>query len=108
MSNRDFSPHQQKIIKRFYQNRDQTDDQRLAELVTELYLAMGTSKKTDKLWKSAEEIMLRLGVPETRIEHVLKQGKADILALVVQDLQQGKIKRKKSTEKIIKPEADDD
>jgi hypothetical protein len=39
--NRNFSPAQQKIIKRFYDNRDQLDEQHLAENVTNLYLENG-------------------------------------------------------------------
>ncbi len=38
----DFTPHQQKIIKRYYANQDTAQLQRLAELVSELYLAEGT------------------------------------------------------------------
>ena len=45
----DFSPHQQRIIKRYYENRDTIELQRLAELVTDLYLAEG--KKRSAVWK---------------------------------------------------------
>ena len=37
----DFTPHQQKIIKRYYDSQDTIQSQRLAELVGELYLASG-------------------------------------------------------------------
>ena len=89
MADREFSAYQQKIIKRFYNNRDQMDDQRLSELVAELYLA--SDKKKPKLWTSAQEIMTRLGVPASRIEHILQTGDPAILAEVVKDLQAGKI-----------------
>jgi hypothetical protein len=89
MADRNYSPHQQKIIKRFYDNRDQMDDQRLSELVAELYLA--SDKKKVKLWESAKGIMTRLGVPESRIAHILKTADPAILAEVVKDLQAGKI-----------------
>ena len=89
MANRDFSPHQQKIIKRYYDNREQIDEQRLAELVTNLYLA--SEKKKPKLWEQAEELMKRLKVPETRIAHVVKTAYPAILADVVQDIQNGNI-----------------
>jgi hypothetical protein len=87
---KDFNPHQQKIIGRFYDNREAIDQQRLAELVTNLYLATG-EKQTAKLWKSAEEAMTRLKLPPTRIAHVLAKRDPAILAAVVQELQQGKI-----------------
>ncbi len=69
MSNRNYSPHQQKVIKRYYDNRDAIDDQRLSELVTNLYLATG--KKQEKMWDTAEQIMNRMGLPESRIQHVM-------------------------------------
>lgn len=89
MASRDYSPHQQKIIKRYYDNREQIDGQRLAELVTNLYLA--SEKKKKKLWEQAEETMKRLKVPESRIAHVVKTADPAILADVVQDIQNGNI-----------------
>jgi hypothetical protein len=89
MAQRDYTPYQQKIIQRYYDNRDQLDDQRLSELVAELYLA--GEKKKSKLWQQARDLMSRLGVPDGRIEHVVKTGDPAILAEVVKDLQAGKI-----------------
>lgn len=89
MAKRDYSPHQQKIIKRYYENREQIDEQRLAELVTNLYLA--TDKKKKRLWEQAEETMKRLEVPESRIAHVIRTADPAILADVVQDIQNGNI-----------------
>lgn len=82
--------HQKKIISRYYENRDQIDSQRLSELVTNLYLTE-SAKKLEKHWQTAEDIMTRLKVPKSRIEHVMKQRDPAILAEVVQDLQSGKI-----------------
>ncbi|MBC8289273.1 MAG: hypothetical protein H8E37_03050, partial [Planctomycetes bacterium] len=62
---------------------------RLAELVTNLYLA--SEKKKKKLWGQAEETMKRLKVPESRIAHVVKTADPAILADVVQDIQNGNI-----------------
>ena len=90
---RDYSPHQQKIISRYYNNRDQIDDQRLSELVTNLYLAKPGSKQIEKLWISAGETMERLRVPASRIRHVLEKRDPAILAEVVQELQNGTLKR---------------
>ena len=41
----DFTPYQQKVIKRYYNNQDTIQHQRLAELVAELYLAEGKKKQ---------------------------------------------------------------
>ena len=86
---KEHSNYQKKVINRYYENRDQIDNQRLSELVTNLYLAEG--KKRDKLWKSAEELMVRLKVPKSRVEHVMATNDPAILAEVVNDLQSGKI-----------------
>ncbi len=90
MADREYSSYQQKVIKRFYNNRDQMDEQRLGELVADLYLA--NDKKKLKLWETAREIMLRLGVPESRVEHVVQKADPAILAEVVKDVQRGVIK----------------
>ena len=85
----DYSNYQKKVIQRYYDNREQLDHQRLAETVTNLYLAEG--KKRAKLWETAQEMMTRLKVPQSRIDHIMKSGDPAILAEVVNDLQAGKI-----------------
>ena len=87
---RQYSRYQQNVIKRFYDNREQIDEQRLSELVTNLFLATG-KKKRKKLWESAKETMKRLKVPQSRIEHVVSTLDPAILAEVVSDLQAGRI-----------------
>ena len=83
----DYSDYQKKVIRRYYDNREQVDEQRLAELVTSLYLAEG--KKRVNLWKSAQETMLRLKVPASRVEHVVKTDDPAMLAEVVKEIQSG-------------------
>ena len=87
--NREYSAHQQKIIKRYYDNREQIDAQRLGELATELYLSSG--KKLDKLWTSAEETMRRMKVTESRISHIVSKRDPALVAEVVKDVESGKI-----------------
>lgn len=84
----EYSEYQKKVIKRFYDNRDGNDRQRLAEIVSSLYLS-SPGKKRQNLWKSSEEIMLRLNVPASRIQHVLSKEDPAILAEVVQDVEKG-------------------
>ena len=88
--NREYSRHQQKIIQRYYDNREQIDQQRLSELGTELYLAEG--KKLEKLWISAEETLRRIKVPESRITHIMTKRDPSLVAEVVKDLETGKLK----------------
>ena len=82
---RDYSAHQQKIIKRYYNNLDTIALQRLADLVGELYLAAG--KKKEKAWQSAGKTMEKLDVPKSRIEHLLKEQKPELVAELVKELQ---------------------
>lgn len=90
MAEREYSRYQQKVIARYYDNRDQMDEQRLSELVASLYLTEG--KKRTKLWDTAKELMARLNVPPSRIEHILKTADPAILAEVVKDIAAGKIR----------------
>jgi hypothetical protein len=81
----DYTPYQQKIIKRYYDNQGSLQRQRLAELVTELYLAEG--KKRQRAWEAAATAMQKLGVPQSRIDHLLKQNNPALVAEVVKELE---------------------
>ena len=81
----DYTPYQQKVIKRYYANQDTVHRQRLAELVTELYLAAGA--KRQRTWKTAAAAMQKLGVPQSRIDHVLKQDNPALVAEIVKEIQ---------------------
>ncbi|MBI3410553.1 MAG: hypothetical protein HY040_19615 [Planctomycetes bacterium] len=81
----DYTPHQQKIIKRYYDNQPAIQHQRLAELVGELYLSEG--KKLERAWKAAAAAMQALGVPASRIEHLVNQKKPALLAELVKELE---------------------
>ena len=82
---RNYSPYQQKIIKRYYDNQGDLSHQRLAELVSELYLAEG--KKKAKAWENVATAMAKLGVPQSRIDHVMKQQNPALVAEVVKELE---------------------
>lgn len=82
---RDYTPYQQKIIKRYYNNLDTLQLQRLAELVGELYLTQG--KKQLKVWDSVVAAMQKLGIPQARIDHLRQQNKPELIANVVKELE---------------------
>jgi hypothetical protein len=84
---RDHTEHQKKIIRRYYDNRDQIDQQRLSELVTELYLSEG--KKRAKLWQTARDLMTRMNVSPRRIDHVVTTNDPAILLEVVKEANAG-------------------
>jgi hypothetical protein len=81
----DFTPYQQKIIKRYYNNQDTLKLQRLAELVSELYLSEG--KKRQRVWSQIVAAMKVLGVPASRIEHLRQQDNPAQVAEVVKELE---------------------
>jgi hypothetical protein len=85
MALENYTPYQQKIIKRYYINQDTLQRQRLAELVSELYLSEG--KKKERAWESAATAMQKLGVPQSRIDHLLKQRNPALVAEVVKELE---------------------
>ncbi|RUL83778.1 hypothetical protein [Tautonia sociabilis] len=85
MADRDYSPYQQKIIKRYYENYDAIKAQRLADLATELYLAEG--KKRDRLWKQVAEILTKLEFPASRIEHLLAQKNPELIVGILKELE---------------------
>ena len=82
----DFTPHQQKIIKRYYDNQDILQLQRLAELVSDLYLSTG--KKRQGVWTRIVSAMQKLGVPSSRIDHLRQQDKPELVAQVVKELEE--------------------
>jgi hypothetical protein len=84
MGMENYSPHQQKIIKRYYENIDQVAWQRLSELVADLYLAEG--KKRDKLWTSAASFMGKLKVPQAKIDGIVQKKDVEALAKLVKEL----------------------
>ncbi len=85
MANQDFTPYQQKIIKRYYNNSDTIALQRLAELVGELYLSEG--KKRARVWTQIASALERLGLKPERIAHLRQQDNPALVAEVVKDLE---------------------
>lgn len=84
----DYTKHQQKIIKNYYRNLDAITLQKLGEWVTELYLAEG--KKRQKLWQQAAGAMQKVGVPQSRIDHLLQKDDPALLAALVKEMHAAK------------------
>ncbi len=78
MTERSHTKHQQKIIKRYYDNSDSIGLQRAQELVTELYLSEG--KKRAKVWESLAKNLEKAGVPAAQIEHLRQQDNPELVA----------------------------
>lgn len=73
----DLSHTQRKIVSRYYDNLDTITVQKLAELVSELYLAEG--KSADRLWKRVETALAKTSVGDATIRGILE--KRDIAGL---------------------------
>ena len=75
----DYTPHQKKIIERYYSHRDEIMLARLGEIVSELYLA-DTDARIDRLWKRAQKAITALEVPESVARHILERRDPEVLA----------------------------
>jgi hypothetical protein len=64
------STYQDRIIRNYYQNRDEIMLQRLGELVTDLFLAEGKAKA--RLWNRVAETLEKLKVPKERVQHLVR------------------------------------
>ncbi len=86
MSNqpRNYTANQQKIIKRYYDNFEDIKAGRLAELVGELYLAEG--KKKEKVWQAVGDVMTKLKVPASLVEHLMAKRDPALSAELVKEL----------------------
>ena len=80
----DYTKYQQKVIQRYYDNRDDIALQRVQELITELYLAEG--KKRLKHWESLALHLGKLGVKPDVIAHLRQQDKPELVATLVSKL----------------------
>lgn len=87
-SGRSYSGHQQKIIKRYYENLDTITLQKLGEIVSELYLAeaMGEKKKLDTLWKRAETTLAKSPAKDAEVARIIEQRDVKRLAALVGNL----------------------
>jgi hypothetical protein len=91
----DYTRHQQKIIERYYDNRDAIMLQKLSELVTELYLA-DTDAQRDRLWERVAAAMKNLKVKESIAAHILAKRQPEILASHVKDWLAGSPNKRQS------------
>ena len=74
----EYTPHQKKIIARYYDRRDEIMLNRLGEIVSELYLAE-TDPQRSRLWDRAKKAMAGLQVPESVVSHILDSRDPEVL-----------------------------
>ena len=82
---RDLTPHQQRIVKRYYENRDTLMCQKLSEIVSELYVCT-SEKKASALWERARKALVNAGANALTIEKVCQKRDVKWLAETVGEL----------------------
>jgi len=78
------SPHQQRIVRDYYKNRDALMLQKLGEMIGDLYLAEG--KARERLWKRVVQALENLEVPAARIEHIVQSDNPSLVADLLKTL----------------------
>ncbi|MDR1291565.1 MAG: hypothetical protein LBK06_10225 [Planctomycetaceae bacterium] len=78
----DRTPYQDGIIKRYYENKDDIMSDKLALLITDLYLAEG--KKRQRIWKRIAAALSNLNVPQSQIDHLIHADNPALLAKYIQ------------------------
>ena len=82
---RDLTPHQQRIVKRYYENKDTLMCQKLAEIVSELYVCT-SEKKASTLWERARKALVNADANARTIEKVCEKRDVKWLADIVAEL----------------------
>ncbi len=90
-----YTPHQAKIINRYYEHRDTAQIQRLGELISELYLAT-SPKKADQLWKRAAQALDKCCDDKAWMTKALADRNLEQLAALVNHLAGSAVKPGKS------------
>ena len=82
---RDLTPHQQRIVRRYYENRDTLMCQKLSELVSELCVCT-SEKKAVALWERVRKALVHVGANAVTIEKVCEKRDVQWLAEIVSEL----------------------
>ena len=74
-----YTPFQQKVIRRFYENKDLRLIQKLGELVSNLYVET-SEKKRESGWKRIKEILIDLKVHPHEVEFLTKDKNLTVIS----------------------------
>jgi len=74
-----YTPYQQKVIRRFYENKDLRLVQKLGELVSNLYIET-SEKKRESGWKRIKEILIDLKVHPHEVEFLTKDKNLAVIS----------------------------
>jgi hypothetical protein len=84
MAERDYTPYQREVIRRYYANLDTIARQRLAELVSAAFLA--DAKQAERIWRRVESALKHLKLPEDVVQEVVGSRDPERLARLVEQL----------------------
>ncbi len=78
----DLTANQQKIVGRYYANKDAIIETRLGEVVSELYIATAEGKQAalKRLWNSARAALKQKGVAQAQIDRIVEEQDLKALA----------------------------
>jgi hypothetical protein len=85
MEDREYTPYQKGVIRRYYQNIDTIKLARLEELLPEIYLA-GDGPKAGRLWSKAVTLLRQLGCPGLRVDYIEKSHDLEDLSEVLKEM----------------------
>ena len=88
MAKHDLSRHQEKIVKRYYDNHETIQNNKLAELISDLWITED-EKTLVKLWGRAQTALMRLGVDATTAARIAGDRDMDRLAKLAKTLDAG-------------------
>ncbi len=86
MGDREYTPYQKGVIRRYYKNIDTIRLARLEELLPELYLAAGDGRKSARLWKKAVALLRELGCPALRADYIERSRDIGDLSEVLKEM----------------------
>jgi len=85
----DLTPYQRKIVDRFYEHKETIHATKLGELVSEI--AVETEpKRLDRLWKSAGEYLVKLGVSPAMVAAAIPPRNLKLLGELAGAIMSGK------------------
>ena len=82
---RHFSPYQKGIVKRYYEHRDTILNQRLGELISELYMTMDEKKRV-RQWERVRKALEGSKVDPSRYKKILDERNIRGLAALANEL----------------------
>jgi hypothetical protein len=85
MPDREYSPYQRRLIKNYYENKDDIQNQKLGEIIADIYLA-DTEKKKASLWKRVGAVLKHLKVHPKTVEFVVKNRDIETLSEIASEL----------------------